>query len=479
MTHQTPFFRAWRSRLAPLGRRSRPVRNATLTQLEQLLGSFLPPSLLDPTSQSANSRQRIFSLSKTVWCFLWQTLDSQRSCRAVVRQLQALFALKQGPSLDENSSAYCQARKRLPVQRLQQALEASATKADQLAKGLGTFAGRPVKVIDGSTLLLADTPANQAAYPQSAQQRPGCGFPLMKILLLFSLASGAILALAKANKHASERGLLHTLWSRLCPQDILLADRGFGDYPTLATAQSRGVDTLARLHQSRKADFRHAKRLGPLDGLFDWEKSSQRPNYLSEEQWALLPATFTVRIFRFAVGRPGFRPRKITLVSTLLDPKLYSAAALAELFLSRWRLELCLDDLKTTLGLEHLRTQSPALVEKELYVLLLAHNLIRCLMAQAARQHQVDLIRISFKGSIDALLCFSSAIAQTRQRWRQRRLRDKLFEILAADLLPLRPGRREPRVVKRRPKDYPLMHLPRSVYGRLFESNRSQIANFL
>lgn len=477
--NQTPYFPSWRPRLARLGQRSRQVLAANLSQLEELLQGFLPAALFDPASQGAHSRERVFSLARTMWCFCWQVLDSNRSCRAVLRQVQALFVLKRGPHLDESTSAYCQARSRLPLQPFQKGLQASAATADQLAQGLGRLAGRPVKVADGSTVLLADTPQNQATYPQPSAQQPGCGFPIMKLVLLFSMASGAVLAVAKANKYSSERGLLRTLWDCLCLGDILLLDRGFGDYPTLAGTQGRGVDALARLHQSRKADFRKAQRLGPQDGLFVWKKSCRRPNYLSQEEWDQLPPTLRVRIIRFAIQAPGFRPKRISLVTTLLDPQLYSAQALAQLFLQRWRMELCLDDLKTTLGMEHLRTKSPSMVEKELYAFLLAHNLIRCLMAQAAEQFQVDLLRVSFKGSIDALLAFSVAMARTRQPWRKRKLRDQLLQILATDLIPLRPNRREPRVRKRRPKDYPLMHLSRSTYKRLFLRNRAPCCNFL
>lgn len=474
-----PFFPAWRQRLSRLGQRTRQIRSATLSELEHILSPFLPPDLLDPAAEKAHSRQRIFSLNRTFWCFLWQTIEPKRSCRAVVRQLQALFELHQGPSLDENTSAYCQSRSRLPIERFQRALKASAAKADQLAAGQAHFAGRPVKAADGSTLLLADTPENQADYPQPSTQSPGCGFPLMKLVLLYSLDSGAILAVAKANKHSSERGLLHTLWDQLCPGDILLEDRGFGDYPTIASAEARGIDTVARLHQTRKADFRKGKRLGHHDALFTWEKSPRCPNYLSQTEWEQLPQTLTVRIFRFTVHSPGFRPKQITMVTTLLDPILYPLQDLTQLFLKRWRMELCLDDLKTTLGMEHLRTKTPAMVQRELYAFLLAHNLIRCLMVQAAQKHQVDLTRISFKGSIDALISFSTAMARTRHVSRRRKLRDKLLEILAADLLPLRPGRREPRVRKRRPKQYPLMHLPRRTYHRLFQSKRARCTQFV
>lgn len=480
MHNSTPFFDAWRGRLAPLGRRCREVRAATLTQLEQVLGVFLPPAQFHPAAQRAHSRQRVFSLSRTAWCFVWQVLDPKRSCRAVVRQLQGLFELKEGPDLDDNTSAYCQARARLPVERLQSALQACATKADELAAGLGTLAARPVKVVDGSTVLLADSPPNQARYPQSARQKPGCGFPVMKILLLFSLASGAVLSLVKANKYSSERGLLRRLWGGLRCKDIVLADRGFGDYPTLASLLARGVDLVARLHQSRKVDFRRpTKRLGPQDALFSWKKSPRKPHYLSKREWRRLPSMLPVRILSFKVHRPGFRPTQITLLTSLTNPQLYPAQALAELFLRRWRLELCLDDLKTTLAMEHLRTLTPAMVEKELYACLLAHNLVRCLMAQAAQQHQVDLLRISFKGSIDALLAFSAAMAQTRQPWRKRKLLHKLLQILASDLVPERPDRREPRVRKRRPKDYPLMHRPRAEYQQLFKNKRARVTKFL
>jgi len=474
--HSTPFFRPWRPRLAALGRRCRQVRASTLSQLEQTVGRFLPSDFWAPAQAGDHSRQRIFSLSRTVWCFVWQVLDPNRSCRSVVRQVQALFQLKQGPSVDEDTSAYCQARSRLPLERLQAAWQAAAAKAQQLTQGWGTLAGRSVKAVDGSTLLLADTPKNRKLYPQTARQKRGCGFPLLKLVILFGLDSGAILDLVYGNKRQSERGLFARLWDRLKPNDIVLADRGFGDYPTLVNLKERGVDLVARLHQSRKVDFRKSQSLGPQDGLFVWKKSPHRSPYISKRAWRKLPDTLTVRIVRFKVPRPGFRPEQITLVTTLLDPKVYSAQALTQIFLRRWRLELCLDDLKTTLGMEHLRTQSPDMVHRELAAFLLAHNLIRCLTAEAARTHSVDLTRLSFKGTIDTLDAFSQAIARARQPWRKRRLRTRLLEVIAADLVPLRNGRREPRVRKRRPKDYPLMNLPRAVYHRHFKNDRGFIA---
>jgi hypothetical protein len=474
--HSTPFFPPWRPRLAALGRRCGRLRASTLSQLEQTLGCFLPSDLLAPAPQGQNSRQRVFSLNRTVWCFVWQVLDPNRCCRSVVRQVQALFQLKQGLSVDEDTSAYCQARKRLALERLQSAWQAAAAKAQGLTEGWGTLASRPVKVVDGSTLLLADTPKNRKLYPQTARQKRGCGFPLFKFVVLFCLGSGAILDLVYGNKYQSERRLFARLWDHLKANDIVLSDRGFGDYPSAAGLQVRGIDLVARMHQSRKVDFRKGQSLGPQDGLFVWKKSVHPSAYISKRAWRKLPDTLTVRLVRFKVSKPGFRPEKITLVTTLLDAKVYTAQALAQLFLRRWRLELCLDDLKTTLRMEHLRTQSPDMVHRELAAFLLAHNLIRCLMAEAARTHSVELTRLSFKGTIDSVDAFSNAIAQARQPWRKRRLRTRLLEVIAADLVPLRTGRREPRVRKRRPKDYPLMNLPRAVYHRHFKNNRGFIA---
>ena len=469
----TPYFPTLRSRLAALGRRTaQTLRQTTLSQLQEHLRDLLPVPLLCAEDEGLNSRDRIYSLRLTCECFLWQMLKPRTSCREVVRQVQALFRLHGRGHVDEGDSAYVQARHRLPRQRLEKVLVATAQAADRRVGSIGQLQGRPVKVADGSTTQLPDTAENQKRYPQPASQKKGCGFPVMKLVALFSLSSGAILNVILGSLRHHDLRLLRQLWEQLKKGDILLGDRAFGEYTTLAGLPTQGVDVVARLHHRRKVDFRKARRLGPGDGLFVWTKGCQQSQILSASEWALLPAQITVRIVRFTATIRGFRSRRITLVTTLLDPKLYPAQELIGLYARRWRLELCFRDLKTTMGMEQLRCKSPDMAEKELLAYLIAHNLIRCVIAQAVALHQVDLERVSFKGSVDALRQYSDAIAQARNRKMRRQLWEDLLLNLARDLVPNRPNRIEPRAVKRRPKPYPLLNKPRRKFKDIAHRNR-------
>jgi Transposase DDE domain len=290
--------------------------------------------------------------------------------------------------------------------------------------------------------------------------------------VLFSLASGALLDVVLGNLHQHDLRLFHRLWECLKAGDILLGDRAYGDYVTLAGLPRQGVDVLARLHQARKVDFRKAsRRYGPHDGVFVWHKGLQQSTILTPTQWAALPAEIRVRIVRFTAACRGFRTQRITLVTTLLDPELYPATELIALYLRRWRIELCLRDVKTTLGLEQLRCLSPARVRKELLAGLIAHNLIRCVMAEAARSFDAELERLSFKGAVDALRQYGVVISQARTSKLKRKLWHDLLCSLARDRVPLRPGRTEPRAVKHRPKPYPLLNRPRRQFVELPHRN--------
>jgi hypothetical protein len=470
---ETPYFPAWRSRLAALGRRTaRAVRQVTLAQLQEHLRDFLPAPLLSAEDEGPNSRQRVFSLRLTFECFLWQLLKPKTSCREVVRHVQALFRSLGKGLIDEGDSAYVQARQRLPRERLEQALSATAQAADRRAGSGGQLQGRPVKVVDGSTTQLADTPENQQRYPQPARQKPGCGFPVMKFVALFSLTSGALLNVLLGSLLHHDLRLLRGLWDRLQKGDILLGDRAFGEYTTVASLPQQGVDVVARLHARRKVDFRKAQRLDKNDGLFVWTKGYQQSEILSPSEWALLPAQITVRILRFSATIRGFRSRRVTLVTTLLDAQLFPARDLIGLYARRWRLELCLRDLKTTMGMEQLRCKTPDMAEKELLAYLVAHNLIRCVMAEAVARYGVDLERVSFKGSVDALRQYSAEIAKARSQKMRDQLWEDLLLTLARDLVRKRPNRVEPRAVKRRPKPYPLLNQPRRRFKGIAHRNR-------
>lgn len=470
---QTPYFPSLRSRLAALGRRTaHHLRQATLGQLQDHLRDLLPAPLLSAQDQGPNSRQRVFTLRLTFECFLWQLLKPKTSCREVVRQVQALFRLAGGTWIDEGDSAYVQARQRLPRERLEKALSLTAQAADRRVGSGGQLQGRPVKVADGSSTQLADTPPNQKDYPQHSTQKPGCGFPLMKFVVLFSLCSGAVLNVMLGNKHSHDLRLLRALWDQLKEGDILLGDRAYGEYTTLAGLPQQGVDVVARLHHARKIDFRKARRLGKNDGLFVWKKGCQQSRILSASEWALLPAQITVRVIRFTATIRGFRSRRITLVTTLLDTELYPAQQLVALYARRWRLELCLRDLKTTMGMEQLRCKTPDMAEKELLTYLVAHNLVRCVIAQAVRRYQLDLERVSFKGSVDALRQYSDAISKARNPKMRWQLWEDLLLNLARDLVRYRPERREPRAVKHRPKPYPLLNQPRRQFIEISHRSR-------
>lgn len=340
-------------------------------------------------------------------------------------------------------------------------MAATAKAADQLAPPTTFLQGRSTKAADGSALtLLADTPKNRKAYPPlQCPDKPS--FPMMRIVVFFSLLSGAILAVAQGNLGISELSLLSSLLSHLHSGDILLGDRGFGNYPLISfLKESLKIDFIGRT--TRRIDGRRrVKRLGSKDWLMTWEKGTHPSPWLSALQWAGLPLEMNLRALKGSCYRKGYRVRQVTVVTTLLDPQLYPAAEILEAYRRRWRLEMCLNDLKTTLEMEALRSRSPEMAQKELYGRLIAHNLLRCTMAQAATEHQVPLERISFKGTLDALGEFSEAMAKARSKKKRQEIWTELLRTLAADLLPERPGRREPRAVKRKKNKYPRLNVPR------------------
>jgi hypothetical protein len=465
MPPHTPFFPAWHHCLAPLGSRTaqvfREVRSYTLSQLEERFDPWLPSGLFPKAPSQANSRDRIYTRNRTFWSMLWQGLNPKASCREVVRQLQALFELQGGPSLSQEDGAYCRAKARLPLNEFPKALRASAQTADKLAPVLTLLQGRPLKLADGSALTLADTPKNRKAYPPT-QAAPQPNFPMMRVVGLFSLLSGAILSAVGGDLHTAELPMLYQLFDNLVPNDILIGDRGFGNFILLALLEHRKlrVDFIGR--SARRADGRRrVKRLGKEDWLVVWKKGGNPSLWLPKLTWLALPEEMTLRIVRGSCYVKGFRVRRLTLVTTLLDPQRYPAQEILQAYLRRWRLEMCLDDLKTTLEMETLRSRTPAMVQKELYARLIDHNLIRCVMAQAAAQHHVPLERISFKGTLDALRQFTQAMSQARTKTKRSQLWAKLLQTLAADQVPERPGRREPRAVKRVKRKYPRLSVPR------------------
>jgi len=462
----TPYFPVWRRKLAAVGRHTARARQQSPVDIEVQCRGFLSPSALQPPAGGKRRRRRVFFLSRVFWCFLWQVLQPRASCRAVVRQVQA-FCETERSTFDESTSAYCQARGRLPVRCLQQALRDSAEAADRLSRqGIPGWT-RPIKVVDASSVRLPDTAENREAYPYPSGQRPGCGFPVMQFCGLYSLSSGAILNTVQSPWFAHEVPLFRALWPDLQSGDILMGDRAFGAYTIVALLPLRGVDVVSRLHQGRRFRPRDGRRIGAGEWLVTWTKPPQRPDYLTPEEWAAVPESITVRIIHVRIQQKGFRTQELWISTTLLDPIAYPAEQIAQLYRRRWDMELCFRDLKTTMGMEELRCRTPAMAHKEFLAFLVAHNFIRCLIAQAASAHQVCRTRISFKGAVDAARSFYQAMRLARSQRQARRLYRRLLEILASDLVPLRPGRYEPRALKRRRKPYALLTKPRHRYREI------------
>lgn len=448
------------------------LRSLEFLPLCQKLRDLLPDHLLSSEDEGPCSRDRVFSLRLTFECLVWQALKPRTSCRDVVRAVQALFKSKGWGSVDDGSSAYVQARQRLPEERLLQALALTAQIADGRVAAQGHLRQRPVKVVDGSTSQLADTQMNQKRYPQPSSQKVGCGFPVLKFLPVFSLSSGAIQSVVTSDWKSHDARLFHLVWDEFNRGDVLLADRAFGNYINLAALPQRGVDVVARLNGARKLDFRKAiKRLERNDALFLWNKGVRQSDFLTDKEWDALPDQITVRIIRFTVNVRGHRTR-VVVVTSLLDPVLYPAHELIALYRRRWEMELTFRHLKTTMGMEQLRCKSPEMARKELLAYLVAYNLIRCLMAEAVAEAGVMMARVSFKGTVDAVRNYSAEMRAAKSRKQREELWIKLVASIAADLVPDRPGRREPRAVKRRPKPYARLNKPRRLYTETPHRNR-------
>jgi hypothetical protein len=335
MLKSTPFFAAFGPLLFGRAPRCRLqellgqwAHMPSINQYMEAFGQLVPQTLLTRSKLGLNSRQRIFSPLVTFWAFLAQVLERGSSCRDALQRIsawwQVQFPDQNSPSVD--TSAYCQARGRLDFGVLQQIGSDVAQQLERQVTNAQLWLGRRVKIVDGTTLSMPDSAANQSQWPQSSSQKPGCGFPLLKVVGLFCLHSGALLQVAHDNIHHHELLLARRLWHWLQAGDILLADRGFGTFLDISQLLDRGVDSLMRLHQGRgKPDFRRGRRLGKNDRLVLWRKPPQRLSRCSKEDHDRLPPTLSLRLVRFEITIPGFRTRQVILSTTLLDPKLYPA----------------------------------------------------------------------------------------------------------------------------------------------------------
>jgi hypothetical protein len=407
---------------------------------------------------------RVFSPLVTLWVFLGQVLSADHSCRAAVARLIAHRVARGQPPCSAQTGAYCQARKRLPERFFSEVARQSGRALEDRVDPRWRWKGRRVYVYDGSSVTMPDTPANQAAYPQPVAQKPGLGFPLARIAAVFSLACGAVLDVGicrYAGKGQSELGLLRTLMSLFRPGDVVLADRLMCAWTEMVMLKQRGVDSVVRLSK-RTADFRHGVRLGPGDHVARWPKPT-KPRSIDWEAYDALPEFLLVRECRVRVGQAGFRVRTLVVATTLLDADI-TGDDLAHLYRARWTAELDLRSLKQTLQMDVLRCKTPDLARKELWAHILAYNLIRTIMAQAATRHGIEPRTISFKGAAQTLEAFQPVIALLGERGPEfrRAVYGQVLAAVAVHRVADRPDRYEPRRRKRRPKPYDRLMKPRA-----------------
>lgn len=468
----TPDLPAFAPLFAQQLQQLRTDTQAALHQFQALFEPWIPHYRLAQQDEGPHSRNRRWNLRLVFWTFLWQIAQAGASCREAIDQARDLCLLQKRPQPPDTTSPYCQARAQLPLERLDEIHGAVVTEAQAALAPRDLWCGLRVHVVDGTTLTAPDTPENQKAFPQQKGQRPGCGFPILRLLAFFALATGMITGWIHGAYGQSELALLQHLWDTLRPGELLLGDRGFCTWGLLAQCQARQVHAVFRVRGSRRRDFRRGKRLSPDEREVHWTKPTLRPRTITVAEWNRLPASLTLRLVRSRLEVRGFRTRQVILVTTLLDRDAYPLHALSQLYLRRWEMELTLRHLKVTLQMDHLSCKTPENLQREIRLHLLMHNLVRRVMLEAARRHRAPLSRLSFAGALAASRRCGEALLQARSQRQRQQLLDELFRGIAADRLPDRPGRREPRAVKRRPKPYPRLMCHRSTFKEIQHQNR-------
>lgn len=419
-------------------------------------------------------RRSFWSPPVTLLTFLLQVLSAEKTLRAAVASLlNQMAAQNVGSRPSADPTAYCQARQKLPLKVVDHLNHALADEMQAELGQNGLWHGHRVKKMDGTTISMPDEPELQNAFPQPEAQKPGCGFPIARLVVMFCWATGAVIRQATGNLNDGEITLCRQHYAEwLEPGDVLLADRHYCSYVDLARLNEQGVFGVYRLHQRRSADFRQGQRLGKDDRLVTWQRPKQwlASFGISKEEFNELPETLSVRLVRIAHTPKGFRSRTVIVATTLLDPVKYPADDIRALYRDRWTVELNIRSLKTHLGMDELRGRSEDVVRKEIAVHLLAYNLIRLLMWRAARQHDRNLHRLSFTGTLHRLRQVAASMMLAPDQDDLRHIAC-LTAWIAADLVPDRPNRMEPRRRKRRPKEYSLLTKPRAYYHKHGDDN--------
>ncbi len=459
------FYQQSRSRL----KRFRLILASFLQRPDLPFSDVLPEQAIekafnDEDATFAEDEDAVFTPAVTLWAFLSQVLfkDEHRSCVAAVARVAVLLvALKRGPC-SSNTGAYCRARGKLSEKVIRRiTIGVGEGCEDKIGKEL-LWHGRHVRLVDGTTVSMPDTPENQAAYPQNPQQQEGLGFPIARVVVLLSLATGMVTDMAigpYAGKETGESALLRSLLGSIDRDDIVLADRYYCSYFMIALLRERGIDLVARLHQRRPVDFRRGRRLGKDDQVITWNRP-QRPKWMDQQTYDRLPPSIEVRAIRVHVGQPGYRVESFVAVTSLTDAKEYPKEDIASLYQCRWQAELDIRSIKITMGMDILRCKTPEMVRKEMWICLLAYNLIRRALLQAAQEAGVSPRTLSFTAAVQAIGA-SWLVMVLSDETLSSRLVDAALATMGIHVVGNRPGRVEPRAIKRRPKEHALLTKPR------------------
>jgi hypothetical protein len=404
----------------------------------------------------------VWTPAVTLWAFLSQALSSSKSCVAAVARVLVLRVSLDLAPCSANTGAYCKARTKLSETLLRQLTGVIGCAVEDQAPDCWRCHQRRVLLADGFEVTGPDTPANQRVYPQPRSQKPGLGFPMIRVVVLLAFATAVLIDAALGphqGKETGETALFRQLLGSLRAGDLLVADRFYCSYWMIALLKNHGADAAFRLHQRRHYDFRRGRRLGSGDHVVVWTKP-QRPAWLSADEYAALPDTLEVREVVFKVATPGYRSREIVVATTLTDAAAYPKKDIADLYHHRWHAELDIRAIKQTLRMEYLTCKTPAMLRRELWVHLLAYNLVRRALAAAAAAQGLCPRQLSFAGGLQTLEMFRLVLLFCAEEQRA-----KIYAIvlvaLATHRVGDRPGRCEPRKVKRRPKPYGLLTKPR------------------
>ena len=436
------------------------LQDGGLPFADVLSAQSIEQAFRDRDALFGQDEEDIFSTQIVLWAFLTQSLRDGKgaSCAAAVEDIATYMHQVDRPAPCGDTGDYCRARAKLDPAALRYLTVETARRLEAAADEDWLWNGRHAKLVDGFTLTAPDTPANQEAFPQQTTQEPGVGLPIARACTIQSLATAAVCDVAigpYSGKETGETALLRGMLDSFDKGDVVVFDRCCCSFMMIAAFQPRGVDVCTRLHQRRRSDFRRGRRLGEDDHLITWTRPA-RPPWMSEQEYAQIPETLTLREIRFNVKVPDHRTETLTVVTTLTDPDEYTAQDIADLYGFRWNVELDIRDVKQTLNLDHVRCKTPHMVLREVWVTLLGYNLVRKVIATSAAVHEKRPRQLGFTLACQSILAARMLLATGACR-DPRGLWAAALERIARNQVANRPGRVEPRVLKRRRHHYPLM----------------------